>query len=208
MGRPTPLVLADSALARALGAAGAVTLLGFELWPAVTRSLSQHFLYDRIPLCEFLPEVAVRSVGAEAEHRLETRLDELLLKILAGPLRLGDLVEFLQDRLWRAGRREQTEEDLRHEIRQAFLARGRNVRRHRESLGRIHRKDAELSAAMKGHDLRGDVRENDLDLSAKEIVHGRSDAAIRHVEHVKAAGLLLEQLRRDMRNRADAAGAI
>ena len=54
----------------------------------------------------------------------------------------------------------------------------------------------------------GDVREDHLDLAAEQVVHRRPDAAIGHMQHVEAAGLLLEQLRRDVGDGADAAGAV
>src|SRR5262245_52742455 len=42
-------------------------------------------LHDRTPFGELVLEILVRLVGAVAEHRLEARLDELLLERRVGP---------------------------------------------------------------------------------------------------------------------------
>src|SRR5262245_1871477 len=127
-----------------------------------TPSRPLDLLHDRAPLGEFFLEVLVGPVGAVAEHRLEAGLDELAPEILVGPLLLRHLVEPLQDRLRRGDRRENAEEDLRHEIVEAFLVRGRDVGRRFEPRRRVDREDAQPAAAVKRNHLRGDVGEDDL----------------------------------------------
>src|SRR5436305_12730004 len=68
-------------------------------------SLALHLSHDRAPLCEFLLQVLIRSLGSVAEHGFKTGFDELLLKGLVRPLLLSDVVELLEHRLWRTGGR-------------------------------------------------------------------------------------------------------
>src|SRR3954447_4202840 len=136
---------------------------------AMGASLPLHFLHHRIPLREFFLQVAVRTLRPEPEHRFESRFDELLLKILVPPRRLRDVVELFEHRFWRAGGREDAEENLRDEIRQPFVDRGRNIGRRFEPRRRIHRQDAYFAGTMQRDYLRRDVGEDDGDLSAEEI---------------------------------------
>src|SRR5262249_31917197 len=86
-------------------------------------------LDDRIPLGELVLEVLVRALRAIAGHRLEARLHELLLERLVGPFLLRHLIESLKDRLRRADRGENPEEDLRDEMVETLLVSGRDVGR-------------------------------------------------------------------------------
>src|SRR5215216_493896 len=165
--------------------------------------LPLHLLHHRIPLGEFFLEIAVRALRPKAEHRLESGLDEFLLKPLVCPRRLGEVVELFEHWLWRAGGREYAKEDLRNEIRQPFLDRGRNIRRRVEPRRRVHRQHANLAGAVQRNHLRGDVGENDGDLSAQEVVHRRRHASVGYMQDVEA-GALLEQFRCDVGDRADA----
>ena len=61
---------------------------------------------------------------------------------------------------------------------------------------------------MQRHDLRRNVGKDDPDIAAKEIVHGGRDAAVGHVQDIEPAGAPLEQLGRDVGDRADAARAV
>src|SRR3954463_8536890 len=139
-------------------------------------SLPLHLLDHRVPLGEFFLQVAIRALRPEPEHRFESRFDELLLKILVGPRRLRDVVELFEHRFWRAGGREDAEENLRDEVRQPFLDRGRNIGRGFEPRRRIHRQEAYFAGAVESDYLRRYVGEDDGDLSAEEIVHRRRDA--------------------------------
>src|SRR5215510_16459742 len=209
MKRPAPrrrLPSSRRGTARPIQHAASASIVAPEA--VVTRSRPLHLLDDRAPLRELLAQILVRALRAKAKRWLEARLDELCLERLVGPFGLRRLVQPLQDRRRCAYRGKDPEEDLRHEIIESLLLRGWNVGRRGEPRGRIDGEDTKLAGSMQRHDLRGDVREDDGDLTAEEVVHGWRNAAIGNVQNVEPAGALLEQLRRNVSYGADAARAV
>src|SRR5262249_18614513 len=113
--------------------------------PRLINSRALDSLDDRIPFGELVLEVLVRALRAVAEHRLQARLDELLLERLVGPFLLRHVIEPLEDRLRRADRGENAKEDLRDEMVEALLVRGRDVGRRLDPSRRVDREDAKLA---------------------------------------------------------------
>src|SRR5262245_47626023 len=149
-----------------------VSSLPVAPYSSFTRSRPLNLLDHRAPLRELVPHVLVRAVRSIAEHRLEALLDQLRLERLVGPFGLRDLVQPLQNGCQGSDRREDSEEDLRHESVEPFVLRGRDLGRYIEPRRRVDGEDAQLAGAMQRHDLRRDVGKDDSNVAAEEIVHG------------------------------------
>ena len=107
-----------------------------------------------------------------------------------------------------AGRREQAVEIAGHHAGEAGFDRGRNVGRALAARGRIHRQDADLAGAVEAEQRAAEVRRHHRDMAAGEIGDAGRRALVGNVHDVGRADQLLEQLARQIGQRAGAGRAV